>query len=1085
MKTVDGTSWIFDPVAELTTKDEYGNTVVEEKRNPFPLTGRVETYAKINGVNKEPMLIAGKSYGPELYTKKQVESIAVYRIGEYEDPNFDYDFDNYAYIAWNIRVTAEGNQAYELYLRDIMNVRGAEVVGFRQPYQVASDPLHPGMLSYIMHTETEKRNYNDVFTVVTRCPKNRIKNSDGSYKEIYNDAFVTLLPADHLDEPMMAQDREPIVYKDFHWVNHAGNDWVRKSDAGDFYSWLDVYNYARTKGKDKGDFKFEITSDSNGYSITHVASGDGTIGERKEGCYYEVAAADDLLWAYCNDEENRKIQLTGADYYFSSVSAEINDTDYDPYEDEKIYYGDGAELPKLEMYAIFADNKPENELDSVQWELVSSDSRKFSFNGRGRWSFSFNAEELARKPYRVKVVDRSSGYSVSSKLSVTVRIRYDSPVFADFMRRGIKSLGRDGEVSKITVINEAAFIRKNITPQGTTAVVNVTDEKTKELYPNGDANTAGAALRVQGKAVLHPVTVHANSFKQGTAENDPIKGRIKIRYDLTEYDGYLIFDENSSAELEEAGLCVPGRRKVVFADLLPEGIRYDASEKVYAGRLMSMEDLDKSYNIWNASQVKNPVISAKTDIIENYNNTGRTLVRIHLELDENADPSLIMDGSNGKKLWGEGWGVSFGAYYYWRDERQAGSSYNHAAFLPDDVQSNPSMSDVPLFGEDDIVFPDDGNPCDGKEECYNSFLGDINGDGIENVKSVIYMKGRVTDSVAQSFQSIIEKLVRDDDEGKLGAFTKSATVLPGHTYTYEINIQTAQQPLQDIVIYDYFESAAERDSYIEDDVYDDHEKEFPDIPSEQLDSSAPSFKKKEQNYWKGEFNKIEKEGINSAVKSFNENLRFQDLIREKGEAVPEYYYYYSDDKFENRKDVLIQPDEGVSVSLETPETFLTHGSTPENRKGWYTEQEWRDTFHNEPTGLNKCRGIAIDLKHYVLDSFSSIRFRLNMTSPQNDLSIAGRPAEYYADAKHSHNSNEAVRTKTATYAFNDVKYLGKEFNNNETKVITSNSVKVNQLSEKVIEVEKKFDDIHDIPAGMENISFDFRQHRTIAKQHEK
>lgn len=593
-----------------------------------------------------------------------------------------------------------------------------------------------------------------------------------------------------------------------------------------------------------------------------------------------------------------------------------------------------------------------------------------------------------------------------------------------------------------------------------------------------------------GDVRLYPITTHADSYKSGTAENDPAKGRIRIRYNLAEYDGYKIYDSAAISELSSTELLRPGRNEVVFVDLLPLAMQYDGAAPIYYGRLKDIEGLKSNYNSWDAEQVELPVVNVDTDIILNYNGTGRTLVRIHLKLKENADPALYLESKGGEKMWAEGWGVSFGAFYYWRDEKDASNAENIGAFLPDD------SLDTYLLGENDTVFPDDGAVHDGKHERYNLFGSDINGDGITGIRDVIYMHAIVTDRVAQSFRSTIEKLVRADADAKLGYFTKSATVVPGETYTYQISLQTSQKPLKNIVIYDYSETAIDRDSRVTEhfDTSQD-EIDFPNIPEEQLYPDEETMLQKQQNYWKGYFIRIEKDLLQPSINAFNNDPVFAEIVAEKGPVVPTYYYYYSSTMFENRGDVLIehtlgepQPDD---VDLENPSLFLTgpftagdlrYDPTDPNR-GWYTEDEWISRFGNESWQM--CRGIAIDMHHFVLSPYSYLTFRYQMLSPDHDVSLSNKPYDFYDETKHNHDGSEGGIP--ATYAFNDVKYLGTDVEDIEseegrTKITTSAPVKVNLLSTKTLEVEKKFAEDNVMPDGMEDVSFTF--HAQIRLPHD-
>lgn len=500
MKTVDGSEWTLQPVAELWEPNDDGVMVQKEYRTDMtPLTGNIDTYAHLESVNKEPMNIAGKSYGPELYTENQINRFASHKVDGFNHYGFDWDFEDYSYIAWTVRATAYATQAYDMYIRDYVNIEGGELVGFDRN---VTPEIIDGDTWYRYDTKNTARDYNKTVNLVVRYPKENIKNNEGEYIEIWNDADIRLVPHDKKDRHEIKHDREPYIYHDFEW-NYAGDgETLAKSGAGDFYSWLDVYKCAKEQGKDKGDFTFRVSSSARGYAETHETEADYNadpprlIGAKKEGCAYEITTADDLLWAYYNNNQSNKTMLTGADYYFSKVNFEITDVDYDPYEDESVNYQQEEDMPNIKMYAVFADGETDASLlNSDTWEEVTSAERTVQKNG-DKWTFTFNADEIRRMPYRVKAVNTTAGYETMCRISIDVRIRHTSPVFENYLAMGIKSLNNPtGLIDRVVVINEAALVRRDITPQGITAHVNVTDNKTKALYsnPDGSGGTAPGA----------------------------------------------------------------------------------------------------------------------------------------------------------------------------------------------------------------------------------------------------------------------------------------------------------------------------------------------------------------------------------------------------------------------------------------------------------------------------------------------------------------------------------------------------------------------------------------------------------------
>ena len=171
MEFVDGSTWSLPGYAE-----------VDGERKDMPeLTGVIDSHANLTNVSKSNKTIQGKNYGPELYTAKQINRYATYKILN-EEPNFR----NYAYLAWDISVSAEANQPYNISFSDIVS-NGGQIVGF------SKNVTSLGNGNYELVHDCKKKNYNDKLTVVVRYPFNKIKNNDGTYKQIMS-REVTIFP---------------------------------------------------------------------------------------------------------------------------------------------------------------------------------------------------------------------------------------------------------------------------------------------------------------------------------------------------------------------------------------------------------------------------------------------------------------------------------------------------------------------------------------------------------------------------------------------------------------------------------------------------------------------------------------------------------------------------------------------------------------------------------------------------------------------------------------------------------------------------------------------------------------------------
>lgn len=1111
MDLVDGSEW------ELN-----GTVTVEGEERDLPaLTGEIDSKVTLKPVTKIATTIAGKNYGPGLYTERQVNSFAKYdasgRPVSYTSSQLD--FDNYAYVVWTVRTQLTATQAYDLFLEDKMNIDGAEIIGFDANYVRSGDD------GYQIASKDTTRRYDKKLSFVVRYPKDEIRNPDGTYKVLTNTADVTAHPYDNVDPDQTKTDSASWTYKDYWWEYQPGESYISKSDAGDFYSWLEVYRIAKEQGRDKGDFPFTVKSGVWDYDFTHYVANDSMLGERKEGRSYEVTTADDLYYAYSTDDaaDSPAVLLDGSDYYYSSVKIRQTDHGYDPYEDaETASEGYGVTA----VYAVFA--KDENGDDKAamtgdDWELVATVTDAEAV-------YTFTEEQIARMPYHVKAVHETTDYSTNCQIDLKVRIRYDSPSFDHYVN-SLKTMDNpDGTVEKVTMENYGALLWKQITRDGDggeiTNVHAIVQGEDADLYtvghimprtdyaldttlypanPDYPGDTAGITWRDWGEARVYPISRHADSNKDGTAVNDNINGCVRVRYNLTAVDGYEIYDESAISSLmtllDETQSATatdafpePGRHKVAFYDLLPIGVQYDPSQPVYVGRLTDLDDLTSNYTAWNRNQVS--VSIRADDVIPNYNNTGRTMVVFHLEYDEQAAAADYLESrTTDRKMWGEGWGVSFGAYYNWMDEKLAASAHNVAAFMPDDGALTP------LLGESDVVFNDDGSNPD--YDFYKNLprTGSVGGKHIyqgdpdhlyEDIPSVIFMEGKVTSQVAQAAKSEISKLVRADSD-TFGEFSQFTSVPLGEGYTYQIQINTTQFPQTDIVIYDFLGTASERQA-----------------SGEHINDSF--FFPEDGNYWKGFYQGLNLEALQLKVDEFNARQRAIYASENNGEwvdVVPIIYLYHDlnavnhdwqDDTTQERQEVLIQEDtrEGIAeedkVDISHPANLLT------KERGWFTESEWEDykQAYNEglaaqraggassagepgswyaiayeagyragqadvnatPLDDTSVHGVAIDLGEFVLDSYDSVSFQIHMLSPEIDVSQVGENISYNATNDH---------VTPARYAFNDAKYFANQLTGSsekpeEPKALTSSPTVVSQSSPKEMEVEKEIVGLENTPA---------------------
>lgn len=779
MQIKDGTEWKLESNCTVTI----GNEVKTKKAEP--LTGKVDTTVKLNSISMKPHVQEGKNYAPGLYTKNQIATI----IGQIPE-EYVTNFEKYRYVVWDISVYGEATQPWELYVKNTALAGEDEqgkIVGFSIP-AVKGSGEYEGYYNIRLSPQNPK-SFRDSFKVVMAYPVDKATAGE----KVTNRIEAVLQPVDKIDEPIKKEAKSSWIYTDYEWTYEGNKVGISKKGGGTYPSWLNAYKAASKEGKDKGGFTFNISSFVRGYEQTHVTSGDH-LGQLIEDSSYKAITVDDFVYAYQNangiSQDNYR-QLTYEDYYFDSVTITQTDQGYDPWEDEYAT----PERPEcddngLEVYAMFAEAENPNE-----WTKVAA----VDWEDDGSMTYSFTPEDLARKPWRVKVGHRTTNYSTSCSMNLGMVIRHDSKYFSELVND--VNYENKGNKKILTVENLAgvyAELFKNDTVQG---YMNLTGQegydepelkdKTQEMYKT-------LPMRQNAFLYFSSLQEHAGAGKSGTSWNDIVNGRVHLQYNMTAFDGYDVYGEEAISYLKSEGVQSPGRNEVLFYDLLPYGVKFDPSIKVTAGRIT---DFDKNQNYqyypesWDQSQIS-VTVDSKKDIITNYKNSGRTMIIFHVTY-TGADAAVYSN-----QRWMEGFGVSFGAYYDWKDTSVSDHAANIVAFMAED-------NNRPFLGTADEVAKDDGNypeSLENKDE-YKILGADIDRDG-STEDSVLYAQTRVMDDSAQASVSGIQKLVRAD-ENRFGIYEKTAEVHPGKGYTYDITISNVSGTKTDVVVFDHLDKGAE------------------------------------------------------------------------------------------------------------------------------------------------------------------------------------------------------------------------------------------------------------------------------------
>lgn len=1017
------------------------------------LTGRIDSSVSLTSVVKTAYSEPGRNYTPGLYTKAQVEKYITGKVPEvYLNEERRLDTDRWRFVVWDVKLQGTATQPWLMSVEDIPflsgdDMEGMQVVGYKDNAKSSTAYSLSVQAPVSSYGDEDLRNVSDLyggvqyreswgsrFYVVTAYPAAKV----ASGTTVQNRLEATLTPIDQKDDPdVKASTPATWIYADYDW--HFEGDKIgidkqngtgSRDDDTKYTGWLDAYRRSSEKGEDYGEIPFSTSSVMHGYSDTHrTQSGDGyTTGDYIPGTWYTFTTADDFVYLYTKQDKEIK-PMTGDDYYFSSVKISQTDYGYDVWEDEilqneselgsvnpsdlpsSIFDKSGEIASEVRIYAMLAKSDGTHMKDSQDWELVHTG---YMDAWSGQFEYEFGEDLLAQQPYRVKVEHDSIDFDSRCRIDVNVCLKAVSKDEATAAKQLMAKVLEDrGNASRKDVDVNSTIRLENLSGAMCRAYIKENnsltqtafygfgqkdiEENYKEpgladytvgLYPDLNAQNR-LPIRDNAMRTITWLNEVAQANKESKSTNDVNNNRVLVDYYLTAYDGYEIYDPSVLDYLKEEDqtLISPGRTHVVFYDLLPYGMQYDASVTPEAGRITNL-DKNGYYknrpNNWNRTQVS-VTVDPSRDITPDYRGTGRTMVAFHIAFDGGNATSYT------DQKWIEGWGVTFRAYYDWKDINQINYvdiNSNLCAFMPDFSEAAGGSNDAhpSLCGLRSEVDYDDGTHGDDEEtrgdleaayadmvkgyvENGKTIRGNIDGyDPVQDGKRfdqtyrhVLYAKNSLSDNVATASSSRIETLVHADAD-RLGAFGPIATVPVSENppagsmmnlYTYD-NTVTVDTDTTHIVIFNRLENA-----------YNDREKEDPFYPFDG-----------DKEKWSGTFRGVDTSGLDK-------------------QGITGYTVYYSMDK-----------NVEFTTGAEDPYGILNA------EHGWYTEEE---LIQNKGDDWQQhVRAVAVDLGNTIVEANESVSFRIKMEAPllsslpegssvytYNNASFYSESADGNIDSKHT------------------------------------------------------------------------------------
>ena len=818
---VDGSAWSLTPHAYVTLQD-----AGTQDREMDTLTGCVDSHAQLLGASADAFSDGSIRCMPALYTRDQVR-----RVLGAEPPSFvSGNEDEWMFLAWKIDSQGQYNQPWSLQIDADLLAEGLTASGdlcvVGSVTKVMGSENGSGSQGKIVRYQAGEENsfciaklssedlsqfvkqgmFRLTTITVTAVRKSCLKAHDSV---LGLKASVKLTPADGRDPVTESAAQASWTFVDYQW-KYQGDDvgikaWTGSAAQNDTVSysqkeetmngWINEYRMAQTLSEEAGAVPFRIRSECRGYSYTHETGGP-SAGSYKAGTGYEVTTADDVVYLAGITQENGALQVLGPqDYYYSSVSVTIKDRGMDLFEDKICAPMAEDKCPgadrSTEIYALYED--------SAGWELVSS----CPWNSSGKISYSFSKEQLARKVWRVKVVHHAVDYDSSCTIDSALCLRNSSPVLT-----GLLGSEEDGSACVIKAEHLGSVLARST---GTSADGWFHDTR-ENIYENysepGLAELTGSlygipSMRANSFATLTEWKKHARALKTAGRENDPEHGCVSLTYTIGALEGYLVYSQEAARRLSRGSQfqSAPDRTEYMIYDLLPEGVVFDPSVTMKAGLVMGTEDrhLVKP-SLWDMQDVR-AKIDPSSGIRSNWRDTGRTLLAIHVSIARDAEliPRMY------REMWMNGIGVQFGCTCPYRDLKTMNAMPNIAAVMSVPSPDNPACQ---ILGAEDEVACDDGNvvPYEGEErEALGVFGADIDGDGITDLRNVLYAMALSSADTAVSLTDGIDLTVKSDRE-EFTDGARTAVIGQGDPYTYRIDVaNTSSQPISELVICSHLE----------------------------------------------------------------------------------------------------------------------------------------------------------------------------------------------------------------------------------------------------------------------------------------
>lgn len=699
----------------------------------------------------------------EIDTRARLDSIqqnALYTFEKYNDRVFPKELKpendkDYIYVAWPSSITTEATQPYTVDVtarfNEGPNNKGAILLGYSAGGKQVktSDPTIKNVFDgYVANASASHANV----TYYVAYPRSNFKNFE-SYM-LSNTVEYTLTSKDDKEvtkkSATQSLEYRPIIFKP-----QKGHFLAKKRRKGEY-----KYHMNQLRNGKDVTLTYAIENHGFGFLWTYDGSSDPTKPESYNKKDYTLTTED-----YSLELQDIK-DLTVDDYSFESIS-----------------------LSKPALYNY--EPAPTN-----GYYLTEKDGHiEHQKRSEGEWSYVDNKKDSVDIDIYGKIGDTWKKYGVYKSETGTIipqngaKINGSSLIFPEnviaFKTELSTKLGG-------VVYNSYPVVKLKASPkvkERIESLFKATDIPIAKVY-----NEARMDAILNGKKIVVNKTGAANTMsgfsygskleKSLTYENQPKDRRVKLFYMGRVVTQTNVDEESDLKDAKAAGL-FEEQTSAIWHDLLPKGVIPDTrSIKARSGDRIT-----------------------KIEFIENYKNSGRNLLKIHVNLKplykyESSELSSII-GTTG--LYDNPL-ITFYAYYTWESLTDWGKVVENNIAFESNVDSLGSIEG--LKGEPD-------NPRAGKNKFsakattgIEDIMTNLNPD--HDKESFLYAKA--TDIIAADTYAITSFRKTVDvnseakyDDGKLNE--KPKNVYENGRYSYRLSIQNTDATSSDsIIFYDSLES---------------------------------------------------------------------------------------------------------------------------------------------------------------------------------------------------------------------------------------------------------------------------------------